>query len=144
MVQNLEVHGGVVTFDYVLTTPAALEGPHAARGRGSGQKVPRRQGRQIKMTANVKASAQLSNILGPGIKNVIAVGSGKGGVGKSTSPATSRCLWPRGAKVGLMDADVYGPNQPQMMGVGLSSHVNKDNKMEPPTAFGVKIMSMGS
>jgi ATP-binding protein involved in chromosome partitioning len=109
------------------------------------KKVPGVKDVKIKMTANVKASAQIANILGPGIKNVIAVGSGKGGVGKSTVAANlAVSLALDGAKVGLMDADVYGPNQPQMMGVaGFEPTVDKDNKMTPPVGHGVKVMSMG-
>src|SRR3989338_4215747 len=73
---------------------------------------------KINMTAAVKKDMRLENVLPPGIKNLIAVAAGKGGVGKSTvasNIAVSLAL--DCARVGLMDADIYGPNQPQMMGV---------------------------
>ena len=80
------------------------------------------------------------NIAIPGIKNIIAVSSGKGGVGKSTvavNLAVSLAL--DGAKVGLMDADVYGPNVPLMMGVGnRQPEVTGNNKLKPIEAHGVK------
>ncbi|MBI5209688.1 MAG: Mrp/NBP35 family ATP-binding protein [Elusimicrobia bacterium] len=80
-----------------------------------------------------------------GVKNVLAVGSGKGGVGKSTlacNLAVSLAL--DGAKVGLLDADIHGPNVPQMMGIAkYAPEAGPDEKLEPPTAFGVKAMSMG-
>jgi ATP-binding protein involved in chromosome partitioning len=100
---------------------------------------------KINMTASVKKDARLESILPPGIKNLIAVAAGKGGVGKSTvasNLAVSLAL--DGAKVGLLDADIYGPNQPQMMGVkGYEPVAGPDNKITPAESHGVKIMSMG-
>ena len=80
----------------------------------------------------------------PGIKNIIAVGSGKGGVGKSTSAVNlALALYREGAQVGLLDADIYGPNQPQMLGV-IERPVTHDNKtMEPILAHGMQTMSIG-
>ena len=79
----------------------------------------------------------------PGVKHVIAVASGKGGVGKSTVSANlSVALAQTGAKVGLMDADIYGPNIPMMMGVPEPPEKEGD-KIKPAQAHGVKIMSMG-
>jgi ATP-binding protein involved in chromosome partitioning len=80
-----------------------------------------------------------------GVKNVIAVAAGKGGVGKSTVASNlAVALALDGAKVGLLDADIYGPNQPQMMGVaGYRPIAGEDNKIEPAVGHGVKIMSMG-
>ena len=146
MVQNLVVEGGVVSFDYMLTTPACpLKGMMQLEAEQAIKKVKGVTGVKINMTASVKKDARLENVLPPGIKNLIAVAAGKGGVGKSTvasNLAVSLAL--DGAKVGLMDADIYGPNQPQMMGVsGYQPAAGADNKIEPAFNHGVKIMSMG-
>jgi ATP-binding protein involved in chromosome partitioning len=80
----------------------------------------------------------------PGIRSVIAVSSGKGGVGKSTVAANLAAgLAARGAKVGLMDADVYGPNIPIMFGVYSRPQVTADERVVPLEAYGVKLMSIG-
>ncbi|HWK75812.1 MAG TPA: iron-sulfur cluster carrier protein ApbC [Povalibacter sp.] len=80
-----------------------------------------------------------------GIRNIIAVASGKGGVGKSTTAANlALALAYDGAAVGLLDADIYGPSQPRMMGLGGQHPVSPDQKtMLAPEAFGVKVMSIG-
>jgi len=79
------------------------------------------------------------------VKNVIAVASGKGGVGKSTTAANLALAWARqGAKVGLLDADIYGPSQPQMMGLSGAKPVSEDGKqLTPLLSFGVEVMSIG-
>jgi len=79
-----------------------------------------------------------------GLKRVIAVASGKGGVGKSTVSVNLACALTRlGAKVGLLDCDIYGPSVPLMMGTNERPTVSDDNKLIPPVAHGVKLMSMG-
>jgi ATP-binding protein involved in chromosome partitioning len=79
------------------------------------------------------------------VKNVVAVASGKGGVGKSTTAANLALSWTRqGAKVGLLDADIYGPSQPLMMGLSGAKPVSPDGKhLEPLKAYGVEVMSIG-
>ncbi len=79
------------------------------------------------------------------VKNVVAVASGKGGVGKSTTAANLALAWAaQGAKVGLLDADIYGPSQPQMMGLSGQKPVSTDGKhMTPLRAYGVEVMSIG-
>jgi ATP-binding protein involved in chromosome partitioning len=80
-----------------------------------------------------------------GIKNIIAVGAGKGGVGKSTVAVNlASALSKLGHKVGLLDADIYGPSVPKMMGLTRSQpNINAQNKIEPLVAFGLKTMSIG-
>jgi ATP-binding protein involved in chromosome partitioning len=146
MVQNLVVDGGVVSFDYVLTTPACpLKGMMQLEAEQAVKAVPGVKSVKINMTASVKKDARLESVLPPGVKNLVAVAAGKGGVGKSTVAANlAVALALEGARVGLMDADIYGPNQPQMMGVkGYAPVAGEDNKIEPAVSHGVKIMSMG-
>jgi ATP-binding protein involved in chromosome partitioning len=106
--------------------------------------VPGIKGVQIEMTARVTASRPVLGDKGmiPGVKNVIAVSSGKGGVGKSTVAVNLACaLQASGAKVGILDADVYGPNVPLMLGVKGQPEV-KDKKIQPFVQYGLQIMSM--
>lgn len=79
-----------------------------------------------------------------GVKHVVAVASGKGGVGKSTVSVNLACaLQHLGASVGLLDCDIYGPSIPLMMGIREKPTVNDEQKLVPPVNFGVKLMSMG-
>ena len=80
----------------------------------------------------------------PGIQRIVAVASGKGGVGKSTVSVNLACgLQHLGARVGLLDCDIYGPSIPLMMGIHQKPTISEDEKMVPPTNHGVKLMSMG-
>src|SRR5262245_40271262 len=80
----------------------------------------------------------------PGIQRVIAVASGKGGVGKSTCSVNLACALKRlGASVGLLDSDIYGPTVPLMMGINQRPTISPEEKLVPPTNHGVKLMSMG-
>lgn len=80
----------------------------------------------------------------PGIKRVVAIASGKGGVGKSTVSVNLACaLQKMGLKVGLLDCDIYGPSIPLMMGINQKPTLNAEEKMVPPENYGVKLMSMG-
>jgi ATP-binding protein involved in chromosome partitioning len=101
---------------------------------------------------DVKASAQSPAAAGPwsqrsqvpGIKRVVAVASGKGGVGKSTVSANLACaLIHLGLRVGLLDCDIYGPSIPLMMGINEKPTLSENDKMVPPSNYGVKLMSMG-
>jgi ATP-binding protein involved in chromosome partitioning len=145
-VKDLTISGGDVSFRIVLTTPAcpvkeAFE-EEARRLVGSIEGV---ESVRVTMDAEVpQGRGVANNIALPGVKNIIAVSSGKGGVGKSTvavNLAVSLSL--DGAKVGLMDADVYGPNVPLMLGVGnVQPQVTSCNQLIPLEAHGVKIISM--
>jgi ATP-binding protein involved in chromosome partitioning len=80
----------------------------------------------------------------PGIRHIVAVASGKGGVGKSTTSVNLACaLQHLGAKVGLLDCDIYGPSIPLMMGIHERPTLSADEKMVPPVSHGVKLMSIG-
>jgi ATP-binding protein involved in chromosome partitioning len=80
----------------------------------------------------------------PGVKNIIAVASGKGGVGKSTTAVNlALALAAEGARVGLLDADIYGPSQPQMLGISGRPESLDGKRLEPMTAYGVQAMSVG-
>ena len=88
--------------------------------------------------------AELQSNYLPEVRNTIAVASGKGGVGKSTVAANlAVALMREGARVGLMDADVYGPSIPKLMGVVDAQQQTESGKMVPPERYGIKIMSMG-
>ncbi len=103
--------------------------------------------KELKLEIKVKVSAHAPQ---PGvkglasIKNIIGVASGKGGVGKSTTSINLALALARaGAKVGLLDADIYGPNQPQMLGIRKRPEITEDKKLHPIERFGIKTMSMG-
>lgn len=144
MVQNLVVDGGVVSFDYVLTTPACpLKGMMQLEAEEAVKKVPGVKSVKINMTASVKKDARLESVLPPGVKNLIAVAAGKGGVGKSTVAVNlAVALAQAGARVGLMDADIYGPNIPTMLGVEKLPPPSGP-KLIPAQAYGIKMISMG-
>jgi ATP-binding protein involved in chromosome partitioning len=98
---------------------------------------------EIKMDANVPNDGRARGLLQLPIRNAIAVASGKGGVGKSTVAVNvAVVLAQSGARVGLLDADIYGPNVPTMMGVKHLPAMH-DNKLVPAEAYGVKMMSIG-
>ena len=80
----------------------------------------------------------------PGVANIIAIGSGKGGVGKTTlSVNVAVALSKLGYRVGLIDADIYGPNVPLMLGSSAQPRVKENNQIEPNTAHGIKVISIG-
>ena len=147
MIRNLEVQEGRVSFRVVLTTPACpLKGQIEKECREAVMSVSGVRDVKIQMDAEVKGRKAAGQI--EGVSHIIAVSSGKGGVGKSTVAVNlATALAMEGARVGLMDADVYGPNIPTMMGVTEQPKIQNDSvKGEifiPPTSHGVKVMSMG-
>ena len=145
MVEGVEVQGGKVSFTLNLTTPACplrtrLE--EAARTAAAG--VPGVTSVEMKTGSQVYATRDYSQAdLLKGVKNIIAVASGKGGVGKSTIAVNlAVALAASGAKVGVLDADVYGPNIPLMLGVSTPPQVEGERIM-PSVAYGVKVASLG-
>ena len=142
MIDNVEVKGTKVNFTINLTTPAC---PLRDEIKGSALAAIRAidgvSDVNIEMGAKVPSGQKKS--APSNIKNVIAVASGKGGVGKSTVAVNlAVILAQKGAQVGLLDADIYGPNIPTMMGVNRLGGM-KDEKMLPAEAHCVKVMSIG-
>ncbi len=148
MIQNIEIEGQKISFDVILTTPACplkdhIE--HACRN-AIAHFIDKNLEVEINMTSNVigKQGAQVS-----GIKNIILVSSGKGGVGKSTVAANlALALHAKGAKTGLLDADIYGPSLPIMFGLegakpGSVEMPDGQVKIEPLEKFGLKLLSIG-
>lgn len=122
----LRALGATHVFVEVKTKPAAHPGT-ASPGTAAGTPNPWAQQNRM-----------------PGVRHVVAVASGKGGVGKSTVSVNLSCsLKHLGARVGLLDCDIYGPSIPLMMGVNEKPTVSEDEKLVPPQNYGIKLMSMG-
>ncbi|MGA7306199.1 MAG: Mrp/NBP35 family ATP-binding protein [Rhodothermales bacterium] len=147
MVQDVSVDGSRVSFTVVLTTPACPLKEHLRVACTSAihERVDENAQVEINMTANVTSRASAEKQILPGVKNTIAVASGKGGVGKSTIAANlAVALAMKGARVGLVDTDIYGPSVPTMFGVaGERPRVNEERLILPLERFGVKLLSMG-
>ncbi len=144
MVKNVEVQDGNVSFTITLTTPACpLKNQIESEAAAAVKAIPGVKNVSVNFDSNVPTDSRLMGKLNIGVRNAIAVASGKGGVGKSTmSTNLAISLALEGARVGLLDADVYGPNIPIMMGIHDRPRA-RDNKIIPPEAYGVKLMSMG-
>jgi ATP-binding protein involved in chromosome partitioning len=144
MIQDLAIKETKVNFTIVLTTPACpLRGKIEKEARQAVLGVPGVQSVEIKMDANVPSDGRPRGTLELKVKNAIAVASGKGGVGKSTVAVNiAVALAKTGASVGLLDADIYGPNVPTMMGVDRLPPP-RNNKLVPAETYGVKMMSIG-
>jgi ATP-binding protein involved in chromosome partitioning len=144
MIHDLEIKGGTVSFTVLLTTPACpLKSSIENACRQALLDIPGISKVNIKMDSSVPADGRLRGLMQLPVRNAIAVASGKGGVGKSTISANiAVALAQTGACVGLLDADIYGPNIPTMMGVH-DIPDTKENKLIPAEAHGVKLMSMG-
>jgi len=145
MIEDLSVKGGVVSFTLNLTTPACpLRAEMEASVKAAVRAIEGVNDVKIKTSAHIPAT-RLSDQgeLMKGVKNVIAVASGKGGVGKTTVAVNlAVTLASAGARVGLLDADIYGPTVPVMMGVRERPGA-VGNMMVPPAAHGVKVISLG-
>ncbi|MGD0319813.1 MAG: P-loop NTPase [Nitrososphaerales archaeon] len=145
MIEGVTVDGGRVTFTLNLTTPACpLRTRLEVAAREAVKSIPGVTEVQMKTSSVVFATRDTSQSeMLQGVKNIIAVASGKGGVGKSTVTVNlAVALAASGAKVGILDADVYGPNIPHMMGVNQDAEV-RDELIIPPVAHGVKVASLG-
>jgi ATP-binding protein involved in chromosome partitioning len=143
-IRNLKIADGNVSFDLNLTTPACpvkdqMRDEAVALVKG----LPGVQNVEVKMTAEVRQTPQMDRTALKNVKNIVAVGSGKGGVGKSTiavNIATSLAI--EGAAVGLLDGDIYGPTMPIMLGIDQPPK-SINNRMIPQESAGLRFMSMG-
>jgi ATP-binding protein involved in chromosome partitioning len=144
-VKDVSIDDGQVDFTIELTTPACpVRDQMKAEAEQKVAALPGVRVARAKMTAEVRARGGFGRQAVPGVRNILAVGAGKGGVGKSTTSVNLAVALARnGARVGLMDADVYGPNIPQMLGITDQPEVSEDKKMVPPQAHGLKVISMG-
>ncbi len=144
-VRDLKIDRGAISFRIVLTTPACpVKAEMESAARDLVTAIPGVTSVEVKMDAEVPKGRGLGEkVVIEGVRNIIAVSSGKGGVGKSTvavNVAVSLAL--DGARVGLMDADVYGPNVPLMLGASDARPEIDVNRLIPIEAYGVKLMSM--
>ena len=149
MIKDIELGVGEVRFTVVLTTPACpLKEKIRQDCENAIHKIVHPDLKiVINMTAEVTSLASQDPLI-PGVKNVIAVASGKGGVGKSTVTANlAMALKNAGAKVGILDADISGPSIPVMFGAEdmqpLVQEVNGKNRIQPIKQYGIKMISMG-
>src|SRR5919198_1974898 len=144
MIKDLTINDGKVSFTLELTTPACPFNSEIEQDVRNAIANLGIKDLDIKVTARVMEGRALSlDELLPGVKNILAVASGKGGVGKTTiSVNLAVALSKTGAKVGILDADIYGPSVPLMLGLKASPEV-VNNKIQPPLSEDVKVMSMG-
>jgi ATP-binding protein involved in chromosome partitioning len=149
MVKELKVDGDRVSLKLVLTTPAhPLKNDFREAVRSAVARLHWVSDIQVGLTAETVSGRGLGSTQGqlvPTVKNVVAVASGKGGVGKSTTSVNvALALAETGAKVGLLDADVYGPNIPLMMGLKERPQLHGgEGAIEPIRRYGIKLMSIG-
>ena len=145
-VKGLRIEGGRVSFTIELTTPACpVKDQLRDQARAAVQRLPGVSAVEVEMTARVREAVTADGPRQPlpGVKNIIAVGAGKGGVGKTTvsvnlAIALAKC----GSKVGVIDGDIYGPNVPIMLGI--KTQLTTDGqKIIPAEKFGLQVISMG-
>ena len=145
-IKNLRIDGGSVAFSIELTTPACpVKDQMRDQARAVVSAIPGVTNVDIEMTAQVRAavSPDAGRAAVPGVKNIIAVGAGKGGVGKTTVAVNlAIALSQMGGRVGMIDGDIYGPNVPIML--GLQTQLSTDGqKIVPAEQYGIQVVSMG-
>jgi ATP-binding protein involved in chromosome partitioning len=145
-VKQLQIDDGRVAFTIELTTPACpVKDAMREQARAAVAALPGVSAVEVTLTASVRTARQAGGELSaiPGVKNIVAVGAGKGGVGKTTLAVNlAAALSALGSRVGMVDGDIYGPNVPMMLGVG--GQLQSDGeKIVPAEKFGLKVVSMG-
>ena len=146
MIKDLELKSGNLKFTLELTTPACPFNDEIEQDvRNAIKELDEIKNFDMNVTAKVMEGRDLAaDEAMSTVKNIIAVASGKGGVGKSTvSLNLALALSKTGAKVGLLDADIYGPSIPLMLGMTKTPMQVEDNKLQPPESNGVKVVSFG-
>jgi ATP-binding protein involved in chromosome partitioning len=140
LVNAVEVEDGVARISLALGAPYS---PHESAIATEVRERLNEDGLEVELSAKIPDDTNPDDQVLPGVKNIIAVASGKGGVGKSTLAVNIAAgLSKLGARVGLFDADVYGPNVPRMLSADEAPRATEDEKIIPPEKFGVKLMSM--
>ena len=145
-VKNLRVDGGDISLDIVLGYPAKSQFDSIRKSViGILRELPEVKNVSVNVSSQIVAhSVQRGVKLLPGVKNIIAVASGKGGVGKSTTAVNlALALSAEGAQVGILDADIYGPSQPMMLGITGRPESIEENTMEPMVGHGIQASSIG-
>ena len=140
LVNAIEVEEGTAKVSLALGAPYA---PHESAIAAEVRETLQEAGLEVELSANIPDDTAEEDQVLPGVKNIIAVASGKGGVGKSTMAVNIAAgLSKLGANVGLFDADVYGPNVPRMLDADEAPRATESDTIIPPEKFGVKLMSM--
>ncbi|MFT4890374.1 MAG: ATP-binding protein involved in chromosome partitioning [Halobacteriales archaeon] len=140
LVNDVEIDGDEVHVDLALGAPFA---PHETEVADRVREVLQDAGLEPELSASVDRGVSAEEDVLPNVTNIIAVASGKGGVGKSTVAVNVAAgLADLGAKVGLFDADIYGPNVPQMVDAREPPEATPDETLVPPEKYGMKLMSM--
>src|SRR5262249_30033712 len=142
-IRNLKIETSKVSFDLNLTTPAcSVKDQMRDEAIGLVKRLPGVENVEVKMTAEVRQTPQLDKTALSSVRNIVAVGSGKGGVGKSTIAVNiAAALAAAGARVGLLDGDIYGPTTPIMLGLDQPPK-SVGNRMIPQEAAGLKFISV--
>jgi len=144
--RNIKIEGNGVSLDVELAYPAKSQiEPMKKAVTARLRRIPGIGEVKVVVTSRIVAhSVQRGVKLIPGVKNIIAVASGKGGVGKSTTAVNlALALAAEGAKVGVLDADIYGPSQPTMLGITGTPHSADGKGLEPMKGHGIEAMSIG-
>src|SRR6266540_7409872 len=144
--KNIRVEGANVSLDVELGYPGKTQfDPIRKLVTGKLRGIPGVSGVTVGVTSKIVShSVQRGVKLVPGVKNIIAVASGKGGVGKSTTAVNlALALAAEGAQVGVLDADIYGPSQPTMLGIAGRPESKDGKTLEPLEAYGLQAMSIG-